>query len=96
MSLYVLSLTADVHVPTARSLKEKRMVVKSIVEGARHRFRVAAAEVGYHDQWQRAELGFAVVAGTAGHAVDVIDEVDRFIWSRPDIEVLSVERRWSE
>ena len=44
------------------------MVVKSILDGARHRFRVAAAEVGYHDQWQRAELGFAVVAGTPRHA----------------------------
>ena len=47
------------------SLKDKRMVVKSIVDGARHRFRVAAAEVGSQDQWQRAALGFAAVAGSA-------------------------------
>ncbi len=72
------------------------MVVKSIVEGAQHRFRVAAAEVGYHDQWQRAELGFAVVSGSERHAIEVMDEVDRFVWSRPEIEVLSAERRWFE
>ena len=94
--MYVLSLAVEIHLPAARSLKEKRMVVKSIVEGAQHRFRVAAAEVGFLDQWQRAELGFVAVAGSERHVVAVIDEVDRFIWSRPDIEVLSMERRWSE
>ena len=72
------------------------MVVKSIVDGARHKFRVAAAEVGYLDQRQRAELGFAVVSGSERQAVAVVDELDRFIWSRPEIEVLSIERRWSE
>jgi uncharacterized protein YlxP (DUF503 family) len=94
--MYVLSLLVDLHLPAARSLKEKRMVVKSIVDGARHRFRVAAAEVGHLDQWQRAELGFAVVSGSERQAVAVVDELDRFIWSRPEIEVLSLERRWSE
>jgi uncharacterized protein YlxP (DUF503 family) len=94
--MFVLALSVEIHLPAAQSLKEKRMVVKSILEGAQHRFRVAAAEVGYHDQWQRAELGFAVVAGTARHATEVVDEVDRFVWSRPEIEVLSTERRWLE
>jgi uncharacterized protein YlxP (DUF503 family) len=94
--MYVLSLLVDLHLPAARSLKEKRMVVKSIVDGARHKFRVSAAEVGYLDQWQRAELGFAVVSGSERQAVAIVDELDRFIWSRPEIEVLSIERRWSE
>ena len=94
--MFVLSLAVDLHLPMAQSLKDKRMVVRSIVDGARHRFRVAAAEVGGLDEWQRAELGFATVAGSVRHAVEDIDEVDRFIWSRPDIEVVSMERRWSE
>jgi uncharacterized protein YlxP (DUF503 family) len=94
--MFVLALSVEIHLPAAQSLKEKRMVVKSILDGAQHRFRVAAAEVGYQDQWQRAELGFAVVAGTARHATEVVDEVDRFVWSRPEIEVLSTERRWLE
>ena len=94
--MYVLALAVDLHLPASRSLKDKRMVVRSIVDGARHRFRVAAAEVGRLDQWQRAALGFAAVAGSPHHAVEIIDEVDRFIWSRPEIEVVSMERRWSE
>jgi uncharacterized protein YlxP (DUF503 family) len=94
--MYVLALAVELHLPAARSRKDKRMVVKSIVDGATHRFRVAAAEVGAHDQWQRAELGFAVVAEGERHAVAVMDEVDRFVWSRPDVAVIGTERRWLE
>jgi uncharacterized protein YlxP (DUF503 family) len=92
----VLAVEADLHINESRSLKAKRQVIRPIVEGARHRFGVSAAEVGYQDQWQRALLGFAVVAGTVSHAEEVIDAVDRFVWSRPDIEVLSMDRKWLE
>ncbi len=63
-------------------------MIKPILDGARRRFQVAAAEVGYQDKWQRAELGFAVVAGSSGHATDVLQSVERFVWSFPEIEVL--------
>jgi uncharacterized protein YlxP (DUF503 family) len=75
-------------------LKEKRAVVRPIVDGARHRFRVAAAEVGEQDRWQRARLGFAAVGGDGGHVAEVLDSVERFVWSFPEVEVLSVERSW--
>jgi uncharacterized protein YlxP (DUF503 family) len=94
--MHLLALEVDLHIPAARSLKAKRSVVKSIVEAARHRYGVAAAEVGFQDQWQRASLGFAAVGSEASHVIDVIDEVERFVWSHPEIEVLSMERQWLE
>jgi uncharacterized protein YlxP (DUF503 family) len=94
--MFVLAVEADLHINESRSLKAKRQVIRPIVDGARHRFGVSAAEIGYQDQWQRALLGFAVVAGTVSHAEEVIDAVDRFVWSRPDIEVLSMDRKWLE
>jgi uncharacterized protein YlxP (DUF503 family) len=69
-------------------LKEKRAVVKPILEGARRRFQVSAAEVEHHDKWQRAALGFAVVGGDAGHLEEVLAAVERFVWSFPEAEVL--------
>jgi uncharacterized protein YlxP (DUF503 family) len=57
---------------------------------------VAAAEVGYQNQWQRSELGFAAVAGAPGHVEDVLDSVERFVWSHPQIDVLGDSRRWLE
>ena len=65
----------------AGRLKEKRGTVKHLVEACRARFGVAAAEVGYQDQWQRSELGFAAVSGTPGQVESVLDPVERFVWS---------------
>ena len=94
--MFVLALEVDLHVPAAHSLKAKRAVVKPLVDGARHRFGVAAAEVEHHELWQRAGLGYAVVSADQAHASDVMDEVERFVWSHPEVEVVSMERRWLE
>jgi uncharacterized protein len=96
VAAHVLALVVDVRLPGCRSLKEKRSVVKSITEGARRRYSVAAAETDDHDRWQRAELVFAAVSGTGAHAADVIDEVERFVWSFPEIEVVASQRNWLE
>ncbi|HEX9530754.1 MAG TPA: DUF503 domain-containing protein [Acidimicrobiales bacterium] len=91
---HVAALSVELHLPQSRSLKAKRAIVKPIVEGARHRYAVAAAEVDHQDKWQRCQLGIAAVAGSAGHVADVLDQVERWVWSFPDVEVLSMERRW--
>ena len=57
---------------------------------------MAAAEVGHQDQWQRASLGMAAVASSPRHVTEVLDEVERFVWSHPDVVVLEVQRNWVE
>ena len=64
-------------------------MVKPILEGARRRYQVAAAEVGAQEKWQRAVLGFAAVGPDAGHVADVLAAVERFVWSFPEADVLS-------
>jgi uncharacterized protein YlxP (DUF503 family) len=84
----------ELHIPHSRSLKEKRAVVRPIVEGLRSRFSLSVAEVGYQDKWQRALIGLAVVSDSYSHAVEVVDNVERWVWSRPDVEVSRFEREW--
>ena len=67
MAVHVLALTVDVRIADAHSLKEKRSVVSTILEGARRRFQVAVAETGRLDAHQRAELAFVGVSGSATH-----------------------------
>jgi len=71
-------------------------VVKTIIQGAARRFGVAAAEVDHQDKWQRAVLGFACVAGDEGHVREVLDSVERFVWSFPEVEVVDATVRWME
>ena len=63
----------------SHSLKDKRQVVRKIVDRVRARFQVAISEVGDHDLWQKATLGIAAVGNDTGHVRAVVDEVIRAI-----------------
>lgn len=89
-------LSLDLHLPGSHTLKDKRGLVKPILAGARQRFSVAAAEVGHQDLRQRALVAMAAVAPGAGHVEEVLDAVERFVWSHPEVEVISAERAWLE
>ena len=86
-----MAMEVDLHFPQSHSLKDKRAIIRPILDGARHRYRVAASEVGFQDRWQRALLGFAAVGSDDGHPQKVMDNVDRFVWSFPEVEVLNID-----
>jgi uncharacterized protein YlxP (DUF503 family) len=65
--------------PGNDSLKGKRKVVRRILDRARSRFNVAAAEVDDNDVHRRAVLGFTVVSNDAGHVNSMVDEVTAFV-----------------
>ena len=92
--MFVCALSVELFLPNCHSLKEKRGLIRPIMDGLRHRFSVSAAEVDYHDKWQRATIAVAVVAGSAGHVEAVIDSCERFVWSFPAIVVTDCRRAW--
>ncbi|MGI8794709.1 MAG: DUF503 domain-containing protein [Acidimicrobiales bacterium] len=94
--MHVEARRFELRLAGARSLKEKRSRIRPILDGARERYRVAAAEVAYQNQWQRAALGFAAVSASTSHLAEVLDEVERFVWSHPDIEVTRTTRDFLE
>ena len=71
-------------------------MIRPILEGVHRRFGATVAEVGHQDSLREATLGMAVVSGEVGHAAQVMDAVERFVWSFPEVEVLSAERSWLE
>jgi len=77
----------------SRSLKAKRSYVRPIIAALR-KFEVAAAEVGALDLHGRCEIGVAVVAADAAHVAQVLDSCERLVAGRPEVELLSVRRRW--
>jgi len=73
----------------SRSLKDKRQILRSIVERTRVRFQVAVAEVEDQDLWQRAVIGVACVSANGHHAHEVMQKVVDFITTaNPEAEVL--------
>lgn len=57
-------LTLDIHLPYAHSLKEKRAVVRKLLDRLRVRFNVAVAEVDHQEVWQRATLSVVSVSSS--------------------------------
>ena len=94
--MVVGSMRVELHLPASGSLKAKRAELRPILDGARHRFRISAAEVDHHDTWQRSALGFAAVSASATQVEQVLDEVERFVWSRPGVDVIDARRAWME
>ncbi len=60
-------LTLEIHIPEARSLKDKRQVIRSLKDRLRGQFNVAVAELAHQDLWQRALVGVVSLSGDAKH-----------------------------
>ena len=78
----------ELHFPEARSLKSKRMVVKSIKDRLRQRFNIAIAETGYLELWQRAELAAVSVSGSRQLVEAQLEAVNRDLEARFSGELL--------
>ncbi|GIW10682.1 MAG: DUF503 domain-containing protein [Chloroflexi bacterium] len=79
------------HLPAAQSLKDKRQVVRSVLERVKGRFNVAAAEVGNQSRWQLADIGIVCASTDHAHADALLRAVREYLAeSRLDIEVIEV------
>jgi uncharacterized protein YlxP (DUF503 family) len=73
--MFIGVLTLELHIHEANSLKEKRMVVNSVLDRIRARFNVSAAQIDHHDLWNRATLAVAVVSNDQVTANRVLNHV---------------------
>ena len=81
-------LQASLSIPEARSLKDKRSVLRSLKDRIHNRFNVSVAEIDGQDLWRRSALGVAV-AGTDGrHLQSVLSSVVKFIEGSPGASII--------
>lgn len=73
------------------SLKEKRMVVKSLVEKTRHKFNASVAEVDRQEEHKIIVIGFACVTNERRHADSMIQHILDFMEKNTEAELLSAE-----
>jgi uncharacterized protein YlxP (DUF503 family) len=75
----------------SRTLKDKRQIVRSILDKVRSGFNVSAAEVGSHDDVKVAELAFGVVAAESETARGVLNQITEALRRHPVAEYLGGE-----
>lgn len=89
--MHIGVLHVRLHVPEAHSLKDKRRVVKSILERAKQRYGVSAAEVDEQDIHRIAVLGFAYVSGSHHHAQEVVHKLLDVLRTHPAARLIEHE-----
>ena len=84
------ALKFELHIPDSHSLKEKRAVIRPLVEGLRRQLSVSVSEVEHQDTWQRVGLGIAIVAPDGGRLESLIERVRRYVGDNLEVEVCDV------
>lgn len=90
--MVIAAATYTLYAPWVHTLKEKRSVVKSLLQRARQRLNVSAAETGSQDIHQRIELSFAWIAAGAGQSDSVGESLYRLIETSTQAQIIQVQR----
>ena len=85
------ALRVTLLIPEARCLKDRRRVVRSLLDRLMHRFNAAVAETGELSSWTRAELAVVTVSNDARHVNSMLDKIRDFIEQHAEAEVASAE-----
>lgn len=89
--MHIGTLTIVVYLHAAESLKDKRQVIKSLIETTRQKFNVSIAEIEDLDKWRRATIGVACVSNDIQHLNRVLDKLVDTLECNPAIEVGEVD-----
>ena len=84
--------TIKLYAPWVHSLKEKRMIVKSLIDKTKNKFNTSIAEVEDQDVHQIIVLGLACVTDSVSHANSMIDSILTFIEDNTEAEIIEVLR----
>ena len=85
--MHVAIIRAELHLPHAASLKDKRAILNRVKDRLRAA-QAAVAEVERADLWQRASLGMAVVSGSAARTEELVRTLRDIVERQDQIVVL--------
>ncbi|MBU1108647.1 MAG: DUF503 domain-containing protein [Candidatus Riflebacteria bacterium] len=80
--------TFEMHFPEVHSLKEKRQILRSLIDRVRARFNASIAEVADNDLWQKGRIGVAMVANDKILLEQMAQKIDDIINGNSQAEIL--------
>ena len=85
-------MTFRLYAPWVHSLKEKRMIIGSIIAKLQNRFHVSAAEVDEQDTHQILVIGVAAIVAHNAMADSLMDHISAFVEENTEAQILEEER----
>lgn len=80
--------TFEMHLPEVHSLKEKRQIVKSLIERVKAKFNASVAEVNHNDLWQRCTIGVAMVANDRTLLQQMAQKIENILCDNSQAEIM--------
>lgn len=90
--MLIAAMTFRLHAPWVHSLKEKRMIAKSLIAQLQNRFHVSAAEIDEQDTHQIIVIGVAAIVPHNAMANSLMDEISSFVEKNTEAEILDETR----
>ena len=87
--MQIAAMTFRLHAPWVHSLKEKRMIVQSLITRLQSRLHVSAAEIEEQDTHQIIVIGVAAVVPHQAMADRIMENISRFVEENCDAEILA-------
>ena len=87
----VLLLRVTLRASWVHSLKEKRMVAKSIIQKLKNKFNISVGEVDKQDIHQTIVIGISGVCGTSAQVDSTMESIIRFIEDNTYSEIINIE-----
>ena len=84
----VATMIFRLHAPWVHSLKEKRMIVKSIVAKLQNKYHVSAAEIDEQDVHQSIVIGVAAIVPHNAMADSLMDSISEFVEMNTEAEII--------
>jgi uncharacterized protein YlxP (DUF503 family) len=94
MTAVVGCLYLDLFISESQSLKDKRRVLRRIKDRAQQKFRVAVAETGGQDLWQKAEVTFVAVANERLQVDRTLSSVADWVNKEPGFVIAERRLEW--
>jgi hypothetical protein len=85
----VCSCEIEILIYESNSLKEKRHVIKSMIERIKSKFNASVAEVGYNELWNRSIIGVSVVSNNRNLCEASISKIISFVDNDERVEILN-------
>ena len=84
----IACITFKLRAPWVHSLKEKRMIVRSLIAKLQNKFHVSAAEIDEQDTHQIIVIGIAAIVPHNAFADSLMEEISLFVEENTEAEII--------
>ena len=88
----ILILEVTLRASWVHSLKEKRMIVKSIIQKLKNKFNISVAEIESQDIHNTIIIGIAGICANSAQLDSIMEHIITFIECNTDAEIIDIQK----